>query len=563
MNGSNRLLALALALAATACSPRAPEESAAPRRAAPAINVGDLEGHLTALAHDSMMGRESGTLGHYMATEYIATQVARLGLEPAGDDGYFQTIPLVQRGLDPEASVSVGATALEVGTDYLPVPSTRGFLSFGMTGSLAGVETIYAGRASDPSPSLTPDQVAGKLVVLDLPVGPRGEPSFDAWNRSALRAYESATGVAIAVLDILPPQLARFLSQPRTMLGGGELPEGPLAMLITRETAARLMGGSIESASIGDHGATIEGTFRFVDTPAPYPTRNVVGIVRGSDPSLRDQYVAIGAHTDHVGIRSQAIDHDSIWAFNHVVRPMGAESPPRQATPAEEARIRAIRDSLRTVRAPRADSTYNGADDDGSGSVAMLAIAEAFARDPEKPRRSIIFVWHTAEENGLYGARWFTNNPTVPRDSIVAQLDLDMVGRGSDGDIEGGGPAYLQLIGSRRLSTELGDIVEEVNEQSGLGFRFDYQFDAPAHPQQYYCRSDHYMYARYGIPVVLFSTGSHLDYHQVTDESQYIDYEKLRDVSRLVYEIARTVADLDHRLVVDKPKPDPNARCRQ
>ena len=134
------------------------------------------------------------------------------------------------------------------------------------------------------------------------------------------------------------------------------------------------------------------------------------------------------------------------------------------------------------------------------GSVALLEIAESVAKAGPKPRRSLLFIWHTGEEEGLFGSRYFTDNPTVPRDSIVAEINVDMIGRGDSGDIEGGGPGYIQVIGSRRLSTELGDLVEKVNTDSGFGLKFDYQFDAPGHPQQYYCRSDHYMYARFGIP---------------------------------------------------------------
>jgi hypothetical protein len=138
-----------------------------------------------------------------------------------------------------------------------------------------------------------------------------------------------------------------------------------------------------------------------------------------------------------------------------------------------------------------------------------------------------------------------------------------MVGRGGADDLAGGGPGYMQVIGSRRLSTELGDLVESVNTGGGHGFAFDYQYDADGHPQQFYCRSDHYEYARFGIPVAFFSTGSHQDYHMVTDEPQYLDYPKLQRVASLVMELVTTVADLDHRIVVDKPKPDPSAPCRQ
>jgi len=210
---------------------------------------------------------------------------------------------------------------------------------------------------------------------------------------------------------------------------------------------------------------------------------------------------------------------------------------------------------------------YNGADDDGSGSVAVLEIAEAFAKSNPKPKRSIIFVWHTGEEAGLLGSQWFTDHPTVARDSIVAQLNMDMVGRGDAFDYTGpttpGGPDYLQLVGSRRLSTELGDLVEAVNKTERHPLQIDYAFDANGHPERIYCRSDHYNYARYGIPITFFTTGLHMDYHQLTDEPQYIDYEHMAHVTQLVHDAAVAVANLDHRVVVDKPKPDPHAACVQ
>lgn len=292
---------------------------------------------------------------------------------------------------------------------------------------------------------------------------------------------------------------------------------------------------------------------------------NVVAVLPGSDPKLAGQYVAFGAHLDHVGIRRQgAVDHDSIVAFNMVVRPMGADDGQKQARPEDWPLIRAKLDSLRRLRPARPDSINNGADDDGSGSVALMELAERFARDPVAPKRSLIFVWHTGEEYGMVGSRWYTDHPTVPLDSIVTQLNIDMIGRGTVQDLPAkGGPQYVELIGSRRLSSELGALVEEVNRKWDMGFRFNYEYDAAGHPEQYYCRSDHYMYARFGIPVTFFSTGSHRDYHMVTDEAQYIDYRKLQRVTSLIGEVGLAVANLDHRPVVDGPKPDPRGRCVQ
>jgi Zn-dependent M28 family amino/carboxypeptidase len=151
----------------------------------------------------------------------------------------------------------------------------------------------------------------------------------------------------------------------------------------------------------------------------------------------------------------------------------------------------------------------------------------------------------------------------VPRYKVVAQLNIDMVGRGEASDITGGGPRYLQLMGSRRISTELGDIVEQVNSTEKMPFAFDYSWDANGHPERVYCRSDHWSYARYSIPITFFTTGLHADYHQLTDEPQYIDYDHLERVTALVRDVALSVANLDHRPRIDKPVTDPTASCVQ
>jgi len=292
------------------------------------------------------------------------------------------------------------------------------------------------------------------------------------------------------------------------------------------------------------------------------PVRNVVAVLRGSDPALNGTYVSLTAHNDHIGTMSSAVDHDSVRAYDRVVRPLGADSPRRPASPEEAARIRAILDSLRAGHAPRRDSIYNGADDDGSGTALLVELARVLAAGP-RPRRSILFVSHAAEEIGLRGSEYFTDHPTVPRDSIVAELDMDMVGRGGVGDLPGGGPGYLELVGTRRLSTEFGDIIDSIGRREPVPFRFNYEYDAPGNPLQYYCRADHYSYARYGIPSASLSTGEHLDYHEVTDEPQYIDYHQLARVTALVRDVALAVANLDHRPVVDGKRQDPAAPCVQ
>jgi hypothetical protein len=355
-------------------------------------------------------------------------------------------------------------------------------------------------------------------------------------------------------------------------MGGAATDSSPLFLQVTAAAAAQLVGAALETARPGATGRTVRA--HLVITRETAPARNVVAIVPGSDPALRGEYVAIGAHNDHIGFTATPVDHDSIRIFNHVVRPEGADDGGKQPTPAQQAQVNGLLAAWRSAHpgAARRDSIDNGADDDGSGTVSVLEIAQRIASLPTRPKRSILFVWHTGEELGLLGSRWFTDHPTVPRDSIVAQLNIDMIGRGDADDEVGrtkegtpihGGPDYLQLVGSRRLSRELGDLVEAVNRQDGHGLRFDYAIDANGHPANIYCRSDHYSYARYGIPVVFFTTGIHSDYHQVTDEPEYIDYAHMARVASLIEDIAVHVADLDHRVVVDQPKPDPNAACRQ
>jgi hypothetical protein len=323
---------------------------------------------------------------------------------------------------------------------------------------------------------------------------------------------------------------------------------------------------------LGLRSAGENGTyFQTVPTLRPRDTtmvrglaRNVIAVVLGSDPALRGEYVSITAHNDHLGFNHRPVDHDSLRAFNAVIRPLGADSPPHAPSPEEATRIRTILDSLRKIHTPRLDSIYNGADDDGSGTVALIELAEAFMKGNAKPRRSILFVSHTGEEKGLVGSAWYTDHATVPLDSIVGEIDVDMIGRGAASDIAAGGPTYLEVVGSRRLSKEFGDWFEAVNAKEPTPFVFDYEYDAPGHPEQYYCRADHYSYARYGIPSISLSRGSHRDYHQVTDEPQYIDYPDYARLTQMVFDAAIFVANADHRARLDAPKPaDPHVRCKQ
>ena len=536
-----------------------------------AITPADLMSRLYPFADDSMMGREAGTRGNVMATDYVAREMARMGLQPAGENGtWFQTIPMFVARMDTTGKLQVNGTSLAYGRDFLPFHSQFGARNLPIgtgTRSFDGARVIYGGTVGSGN-LVAPAAAEGKLVVFSVPVSATtGRRDWRFHTFGSLTQYAGAAGIAAIALDVVPRVTAGRLQGPQVFVGVENLPPTPtpLSLLITPDAARALFGvASLDGLTVGQEGRVVRGNVAFVDSPAPFPTRNVIGVLRGSDPALRGEYVAIGAHNDHVGLTPRPLDHDSVLAFNQVVRRQGAQDTLRTVTPAEGARIAALRDSLtRAHGGARRDSVNNGADDDGSGTVAMLEIAEAFARAPRAPARSLLFVSHTGEEKGLWGSQWFTDHPTVPRDSIVAQLNMDMVGRGKPTDAMGRGPNNIQLIGVRRLSTQLGDIIDSVNASRTPRMDIDSTFDANGHPLNRYCRSDHYMYARYGIPITYFSLGYHTDYHQATDEPQYIDYEHMSRVAQFVYDVAAAIANRRDRPLVDKPKPDPRAPCRQ
>ncbi len=524
-----------------------------------AITESDLRRRLYLIADDSMMGRESGSEGAYKTADYVASEFRRLGLEPAGENGtYFQTVPFWRAAVDQTSRIEVGSRPLELGRDFVPSNSAA------VPRTLSGVPAIYAGPATDSTRWISATDAAGKLVVLDVP------PGVSLRTVIGSARWRDAAAVALVVLEQVGAESLARLREGRPVPDSARVRTAIPTLWITRNAAVRLLGADPSTLSPGALGGTVRGHFDIARTPVQYPARNVVAILRGSDPALRGQFVALTAHNDHVGYDHAPVDHDSIRAFNRVIRPMGADSPPRVPTADEWVKIRRIVDSLRTTNRPRLDSIRNGADDDGSGTVSILEIAEMMSRGGSaRPRRSILFVNHTGEEAGLLGSNWYTDHATVPVDSIVAEIDQDMVGRGTStdtprGDGNAATPTYMEVVGAKRLSREFGDSLEAANAREPVPFVFDYTFDAPGHPLQYYCRADHYNYARYGIPSVAISRGEHLDYHQVTDEAQYISYPDLARVSRMVFHAATVIANMPNRPKLDAPRQaNPHAQCRQ
>jgi hypothetical protein len=542
-----------LALAQQA-APKALPRTHAPRPTSAPITPGDLMTRLFIFADDSMQGRETGTEGNLRGLRYIEGELRRLGLTPMGDSGTFrQTVPLVTRGWNSSFTASIGGTPVTPWGDIVPIP-VRG----GIPRPITGATFIYGGSAEEAAKGLTAEQVAGKIVVLNSPGGlrlPRLTPGSP---------LAGAAGFALSIGAPLPAQFLEFFKTP-----GMTLPDGrqgpvqavPMAFVVSPAALRAAFGVEPSALTPGLVGKALTTDLAFSERPTP--AYNLVAMLPGRDATLKGQVVAIGAHNDHVGFNRTPVDHDSLKVWERQAWTMAgayAGLPPLNAT--QRASIKVNVDSLRRIRPARPDSINNGADDDGSGSMAVLEIAENLSRARIKPKRSTLFVWHTGEEKGLLGAQWISNHLPVPADSIIAQINIDMIGRGDSVDVKGGGPTYVGVVGATRLSSMLGATVDSLAKAYKPAIALDYRLDADGHPENIYCRSDHYHYARIGIPVAFFFTGLHGDYHQVTDEPQYIDYPHYSLLTNYIRDLVVAVGN-GTRPVVDKPKMDPNGQCKQ
>jgi len=296
----------------------------------------------------------------------------------------------------------------------------------------------------------------------------------------------------------------------------------------------------------------IDNTF---DVMSEQITHNVVGMVEGTDPVLKSTYVLVGAHLDHVGYsqtgagrgsgtdacrRRSPVAQAAVVAAGKVVqRPAG-----RGAAAGGGARGAATAPALPL---DQRDLVSNGADDDGSGSASVLAVAKAFATGP-KPKRSMVFVWHAGEESGLYGSRYNADFPIVPLEKVQAQLNMDMVGRDDCDNIEGDYTNTLFLVGADRISTDLHNVVVQTNGTLAKPLTLDYELNDANDPENIYTRSDHYSYASKGIPIVFFTTGLHPDYHRITDTVDKIQFPKMTRIAQLVYEVGFSIANSEKTL---------------
>jgi hypothetical protein len=575
----------------------------APRPTEAAITANDLRTRLYGFADDSMMGRRIGEPGNFKGTEYIASEFKRLGLKPAGENnGFFQVLPFGPSAFDTTTmKLTVGTRTLATRKEWVPtVPSPAN--GIGPKVDVNGATAVYAGVWGDTAVMLDEAMLRGKVAVFsaspamravaassgapasfvscaDVPdkfganaaiaeearqraaapaananAGRRGGPAATAVRDGRAQKAGAAAVLIVGLDDMQPTAINAAFARPQSMRPAQPVNAGNVgAANISRAVAEQIFGKPVAQLTVGATGAPITAQWSHEWRLSATPARNVIAMLPGSNPALAGEYVLVGAHNDHVGINTVVVDHDSVRAYNMVVRRQGSNDPVCTPTAEQQKKIDSLIARARSIRAPRRDSVMNGADDDGSGTVVLLELAEKFAK--EKPARSILFISHQGEEAGLLGSRYFSDNPTIPFDKIVAAHNMDMVGKGRDWQVKYGGPNSIQMLGARRLSREFGDMIDSVNANIAEPMAIDKSWDVPANPLNRFCRSDQVNYVRKDIPTVYMSLGYAVDYHQQTDEPQYIDYDHAARLGRFVHAVMTAVANRPNKPAIAGPDP--------
>ncbi len=469
-----------------------------------AVDRVKLRAHLEFIASDLLEGRDTGSRGLQIAAKYIVSHLKQWGVQPGGVDGtYFHPLPMTSSRVVPDGTkVSVNGKALVYGED---------FIADTQPGQLSG-DLVFVGHGyrvpngDNPYAGL---DLKGKTIVAvagAAPAGLRGRPGTDYETPALVARAEGAAGVIMLDRRAGSPNWAqrRNRSEAGQMRPGRPQPGVPTLSLGPAGATALLNGSGLDADAL--MGATVAPellktkAFRAevsasvqVDTQESV-SHNVCGLIPGTDPTLKAETVILGAHYDHIGMREVPAGQDGI---------------------------------------------FNGADDDGSGTVALLNMAEAIAKNPVKPKRSILFLWFTGEERGLLGSREFVANPTVDLSKAAAMFNIDMIGRSKETsadipanqDLVRKGQVYL--IGPKVFSPALDALMNRVNN-SYQKLNLDQRYDDPNDPNRFWARSDHYPFAEVGIPAAFFFSGVHEDYHQLSDHVEKIDFEQLETISRAV-----------------------------
>ena len=523
------------------------EITPAERKMADEITANQLKDYLYYVASDEMEGRDTPSRGLDLTAKFMATMLSRWGLKPAGDNGtFFQKMALRRDTVDAaNAFVEIGGKKFAYGEDFMRV--------FGNDKGDVSAPIVYAGNGwmikSKNVNSYQNLDVKGKYIavygegipsnqyIVPLPSGVsasdlQGERGKDWADAVTYARQNGAVGVIVLPSKFLQENWDGLRQQfGRTRYYVEKLVAPPVAPTTTasmpsifvasREVTESLFSGETANPLSGTAGTSFDLNsskkinFNIAPKSETVMTQNVVALWEGSDPILKNEMVAIGAHYDHDGVRPNAPGADKIW---------------------------------------------NGADDDGSGTVAVLAIAEALAKAAKRPKRSVLFVWHAGEEKGLWGSEYFNKFPTVDIKNVVAQLNIDMIGRSKkpadanpkNKDLTGENAIYV--IGSEMMSSTLGAVTKQTND-AYLKMTYDYRYDDPNDKNRFFFRSDHYNYAVNGIPIVFWFDGVHEDYHQASDSADKIDYAKMEKVTRTIFLTLWEITDLKERPKVDKQLP--------
>ena len=472
------------------------------RAALERISADSMRGHLSFLSSDLLEGRKTPSRGLDIAAEYIAAQFRRAGLEPAGDDGYFQTASWSLASRDMSAfqlSFAGGGGSLNVNPEQASLGFNVAGFNFwtpedGLALKDAGVVKVDFKNSS----ALTREQAAGKVVTTELPEFPRGDRAraFQVLREeNDFLARMRSLGVPLVVaFDRTPPRGGRTTASPRLVDPDSNERESPLG---PEPTAPLVIVRGPEPARVFDSlpaGAGSETlTFRapaIVQTPVR--VRNVAAILRGSDPALKDTYVIVSAHYDHLGVREPC---DS----------------------------------------KKEDCIYNGANDDGSGTVGVVEMASALARLNPRPRRSVLFITFFGEELGLLGSRYYGRHPLVPLARTVAQLNLEQIGRTDDSE----GPQVGTLAVTGFDYSDVGTTLKRAGEAAGIKV-----YKHPTNSDAFFSRSDNQSLADAGVPAHTLSVAYEFsDYHAVGDEWPKVDFANMERVVRAVALAALMIAD--------------------
>jgi hypothetical protein len=486
------LAALVLPVAATA-------QQAGAEAAAATITEADYLRRVGVIAHDSMAGRDTPSPGLNATATWIASEFERFGLRGGATDGSFiQRYPLRQILVDRRGSgLGGGPRRLEFGRDLIP-------LTVSADGGEARGGLVLLSGISDAARALANNAVRGRHAILVLAANATVDQDVFRVLGSIRNAGAASVLVTNPAGDAQWAGEAERALRPDVAQGWGvsapsAVPFRPILEIRTSSLAELLRGRNVDLAALQSraagamrvdevNGLTLTLTQRMSDDDVTAP--NVVAILEGSDPALRDEYVVFSGHMDHVGI----------------------------GTPDA-----------------RGDSIFNGADDDASGTIAVVEIAEAMASLPTPPRRSMMFLLVSGEEKGLWGSEYFADNPSVPTDRMVANFNTDMVGRNW--------PDTIVAIGKEH--SDLGTTLERVNAaHPELGMT---AIDDLWPQESFYTRSDHYNFAQKGVPILFFFNGTHEDYHGRDDEPDRIDGEKATRIAKLVFYLGLEVGNAQAR----------------